>query len=158
MLNKKDFLSGSCLFILGLVMAIQTVRSSSLWSRSGPEEGFFPFLIAIIIVGLSLFITVRSLASIRQQRKEMEEKQEKNVVDVFKISTYLVMMVLYGVLIQGVGFMITSTLFLIFILKYAERQGWKITISVALASVIIGYFVFVFFLKVPLPRGLVKWL
>jgi hypothetical protein len=156
-INKKDFSSGFCLFVLGLFFAIQSMRLS-VWSRSGPSAGFFPLLIAIIIIGFSLLIIAGSLVLTRTQEEEkILEKQGKNVVGIFRMPSYALLMLAYGVLMESLGFLIASALFLFPILKYIEKQGWKITILVGLGSIIISYLLFVFFLKVPLPRGLIKW-
>ncbi len=153
----KDFLSGLFFFFFGFFLAFKSTRLS-IWSRFGPYEGFFPLLIAVIIIWSSLIIVTKSLSLRRTQRKEnILEKQEKEEVSVFKLSSYIILMILYGLLIEGVGFLITSALFLILVLKYVERQNWKMTILVGLTSIVISYLLFVYFLGVLLPRGLIKW-
>lgn len=157
MVHKKDLLSSFCMLVVGLLLAFQSLRLS-IWSQSGPEAGFFPLVVAVIIIGLSLYIIIKSLILIRSKNKEkVLEAQEKKVVSVFKVSFYAILMLFYGIALEKVGFLITSTLFLILILKYVERQGWKITILVGSASIIVSYILFMYFLGVPLPRGLIKW-
>lgn len=154
----KDFISGLLLFVLGLLMAFQSTRYS-LWGRSGPEAGFFPFAIALLMMGLSLPICIKSAVLIRAPKKDkVLAEEEKREVSIFKFSSYIIMILLYGVLIDKVGYLVTSALFLFFVLKYIERQNWRITILVGSASIIISHLLFVYFLKVPLPRGLLRWL
>lgn len=154
--NRKDFSSGFCLFVLGFFIAFRSIRLS-VWSRFGPDEGFFPLVAAIIIIGSSLIIIIKSLSLTRGQKKEkILEKQEKEVVSIFRVSCYIILTMLYGLLLEKVGFLITSGLFLILILKYVERQRWKMTILVGLASIITSYLLFVYFLGVRLPRGFIR--
>jgi putative tricarboxylic transport membrane protein len=157
MFDKKDFSSGLFFFGLGLFMAFRSIQHS-VWSKLGPDEGFFPLCIALIIIGVSLIIITGSFISARLRKKERKsEAQEEKVFNVFKVSSYAVLMLLYAVLFGSVGFLITSALFLVLILKYVERQGWKITILLGLSSVIISYVLFVYFLGVFLPKGLISW-
>ncbi len=155
-INKKDFWSGCCLLAFGLFLAFQAIRLS-VWSKSGPEAGFFPLIVAVIIVGFSLLIIGESLVlGLVQGQEKILKRQENHRVAVFRISSYVILMLAYGVLIESLGFVIASALFLLPIFKYVENQGWKITILVGSASIIISYLLFIYFLKVPLPRGLIK--
>jgi len=154
--RKKDISSSLFFLVLGLFLALQSLRLS-VWGRSGPEAGFFPFVIAVIIIGLSLFISGQSVLSQAQEREEISEKKEDHSKNIFRVSSYGILMLLYGVSIVRVGFLITSILFLFLILKYVERQNWKITILLGSVSMLTSYLLFVYLLKVPLPKGFIKW-
>ena len=153
--NKKDFASGVALLALGLFLAFQSIRLP-LWGSSGPEAGFYPLAIAVIIVSLSLFLVLKSgiLARPRGEEKLVEQGMEK--IRFHKVFAYLVLMLLYGILVEKVGFLITSALLLFLILKLVERQGWKATLLVGVTSIVISYALFVYFLQVPLPRGFLQ--
>jgi large-conductance mechanosensitive channel len=154
--NRKDFLSGFFLLLLGFYVAFRSMQLS-IWSRFGPDEGFFPLFTAVIIIGTSLVIIIKSL-NLTQGRKKEEtlEKREKEIGSVFKVSLYIVVIMLYGLLLEKVGFLITSALFLFIMLKYVEKQSWKMTTFVGVTSIITSYLLFVYFLGVLLPRGFIK--
>ena len=156
MVDKRDFLSSFCLLVLGILMAFQAGRMR-IWSKAGPQEGFFPLLISVIIVGLSLLIFIKSLILARKERREIKDNHMKEEVSAFRVCSYIMLMSLFSLLIKWAGFLIASALFLTFVLKYIEKQSWWITILVGSASVIIGYLLFVYFLGVPLPMGLIEW-
>ena len=154
--HKKDFSSGFFLLALGLFLVFSSIRLS-VWTGLGPQEGFFPLVTGIIIIGCSLIIVIKSLSLTQVTEKEGKfNEQEKNEVNIFKVFSYGLLMLFYAILMESVGFLITSALFLTLILKYVEKQDCKITILVALASIIISYLLFVYFLGVPLPKGIVK--
>jgi putative tricarboxylic transport membrane protein len=154
--NKKDFASGLALLALGLFLAFQSIRLP-LWGGSGPEAGFYPLAVAVIIVSLSLFLVLTSGVFTRAKGEEklIEERGEK--VHLHKVFAYLVLVLLYGILVERVGFLITSALLLFLILKFVERQGWKATLLVGVTSIVISYAIFVYFLQVPLPRGFLQY-
>jgi putative tricarboxylic transport membrane protein len=157
MLNNKDLMSGFLFFILGLFLGFKSMQHP-IWSSFGPDEGFFPFTIAILIIALSLALIIKSFISNRHQKKEeLLEKKEIKSVNIFRVSSYAAMMTLVGFLIESIGFLVSSTLFMIIILKYVEGKSWKITILVGFGTIIVSYLIFVYFLRVPLPKGYIIW-
>ncbi len=156
MMGKRNLASGLFFFAFGLFLGIKSLHLS-VWSRLGPDEGFFPLVVAIIIMGLSLIVMVKAFISLREQRQERRiAEREKAGTSGFKISSYVVLMLLYGALLEKIGFLITSALFLFLIIKFVEKQNWMRTISVGAASIIVSYVLFVYFLGVPLPRGWIR--
>lgn len=153
--NKKDFASGIALLVLGLFLAFQSIRLP-LWGASGPEAGFYPLTIAVIMVSLSLFLVLKSGILTRPQVEGKRVEPGMDKIHLPKVFAYLVLVLLYGILVERVGFLITSAFLLFFILKFVERQGWRATLLVGVTSIVIGYTLFVYFLQVPLPRGFLQ--
>lgn len=154
-LDKKEFSSSLFLLFVGLFLALLSMRLS-IWSIYGPAEGFFPLVIAVLMIGLSLIILINSFFFGHPQPKEKtkEEKGQRRTI-LYRVSVYTVLMFVYGFLMEKVGFLVTSALFIIPIVKLVEQQSWKITILVGLGSIIISYVLFVYFLGVPLPKGFI---
>jgi putative tricarboxylic transport membrane protein len=154
----RDLVSGSFLLLLGLFLAI---RSTDLiiWSRSGPGAGFFPLIIGLIICILSLILLLQYILSKRARGKTkaaprgMPEQEKPALI---KVSSYLLLMVLYGLLMKSLGFFITTFLFLFVILKYTERQGWRRTLLIGSIATVASYLLFETYLGVPLPMGFMK--
>ena len=139
--------------MLGLFLAFKSMRLS-VWSKFGPDEGFFPLSVAIIIIGLSLTILVKSVLHTQGPKKMgITEEQGKKGETIFRVSSYAILMLVYGLLIEWLGFLMTSALFIFPIVKIVERQNWKTTLLLGFISIVISYVLFVYFLGVPLPRG-----
>jgi len=156
--NKKDFASGLCLLAFGLFLVFLSMQLS-VWSRSGPEAGFFPLTIAVIIIGCSLGVIGPSLAL---KRAEGDEKilanQGTSAVSLFRASSYAGLMLACGFLLESLGFLIASAILVLLILKYLEKQSWRMAILLGFTSIIISYVLFKYFLGVPLPAGLlIPW-
>ena len=155
--NRKDFASGLFLLAVGALLTFQALPLS-LWTRAGPEAGFFPLIIAVIIMGFSLIIIGRSLGSVRVRRDEkIIEVQGKGSAGFYKALWYGILMLAYGLLVESLGFLIVSGTLLFLILKYLEKQNWRRTLLVGFSSILVGYFLFKYLLGVPLPAGLLKW-
>lgn len=155
--RKKDLISSISILTVGVIYAGLSLRLP-FWSRTEPGEGFFPLIIAAVMIGMSLFILVQSLSSNLPPRAEKgSEEPESAVFNRSRILSYGIWMTLYAVFFEKVGFLITSILFLLVIMKYTEKQSWKMTITVGTASILGSYFLFVYCLGVPLPKGLMQW-
>jgi putative tricarboxylic transport membrane protein len=130
----------------------------SIWGRGEPREGFLPLVVGIIIIGLSVIIMLQAfLVKAHEEGKVFNKKENKNFIDTFRMPSYVILMALYGVLLESIGFLITSTVFMTLILKVVEKRSWMITVLVGLGTTITSYFLFKYFLNVPLPEGLIKW-
>jgi putative tricarboxylic transport membrane protein len=156
--NKMDFASGSFLLVFGLFLALLSLRLA-IWSRSGPEAGFFPLTIGIIIIGCSFFVLGGSIDSRRRAKnKEIQENRGTPEAAFLAPALYTTLMLVCGLLLETFGFLIASALLLLVILKYLEKQSWRMTILLGLASIIISYLLFKSLLGVPLPSGqLIPW-
>ena len=155
--RQKDLISSIALLAVGIIYAGLSLRLP-FWSGTGPQEGFFPLSIAAIMIGMSLFILVQSLPSNPPLRPERRgEEPENEVFNRSRVLAYGIWMTLYAVLFEKVGFLMTSILFLVLIMKHTEKQSWKMTISIGAASILGSYLLFVYFLGVPLPKGLMQW-
>ena len=150
-MEKKDFVSGVSLAAVGFFMLWQSLRLS-IWGAGGPEAGFYPLAVALVLASLSISLMLKAVfsppAAVRGE--PLEQRRETNLSRVFG---YLALMLLYGVFLTAIGFLITSFLLLFLTQKYIEKQQWTVTILVGSASILISYLLFVHFLQVPLPRG-----
>jgi len=114
-------------------------------SRPGP--GFLPFGLAIILIALSLALILGSW------------KKESDSVPFWPKRGWLRPLVgvgiflLYALTLGPLGFIFTTFLFLILWMWIIERIRWVtiLTISVGVTGVL--YFIFEYFLEVPLPAG-----
>ena len=163
MLKKGEFLTSLGFFAAGLYTAVKAM-GFSIWADSGlmglgPQEGFFPLAAGAVMMALSLINMVHirrmSPAQIDPLGEETEERKGSRPT-YFRVFSYLTFMLLFGFLLVKVGFLLSSFLLLFPILKFVEKQSWKRAISTTIGAIFISYFVLVYFLGVPLPRGLIK--
>lgn len=155
--KTKDLISGFWFLALGLFLSILSATNLSVWVDAGPQAGFFPLLIGIIMAGLGIIVIFQSYSITTHEKDEVLRKEKKNYANIFKLLAYLVLIGLYAILLERIGFLLTSTLFLALVLKIIEKKKWRITVLVTIVAVIISYLLFRFFLGVPLPEGLAPW-
>lgn len=143
----------ACLILaLGVVVAADSWRLGARWAEDGPQGGYFPFYIGLLLVISSAVVIVRALRA-GPGKAFVERGQFKLIL------TLLVPSIVYVALIGLVGIYIASILFIGFFMLYLGRYGIGRTAAVAFGVAIVFFLVFEVWFKVPLPKGPVEaWL
>jgi putative tricarboxylic transport membrane protein len=149
-MKKADQWSGLVLLIIaGLICW----RAASLpYGRlRNPGPGFYPLWLGILlgVMSIGLFVKItRQKERARILRDILEEEIRWG-----KILLVIVALILYGVLMDYVGFLILTFLLMAFLLRTIEPQPWKAVIGWALFGSIGSYLVFEIWMKLRLPKG-----
>jgi len=142
-------------FLVGVAVMVDTYRLGAAWSKGGPEPGYFPFRIGIIICVASAVTLVRVLMRGRGDVEAMFVRWgEARLVLAVLIPTLA-----YILGIQLLGIYVASALFIAGFMRIAGKYG---TIKATLVGIAIGAVLFWLFeiqFLVPLPKGpLESWL
>lgn len=154
MLNQRQRDMSSSLFwlVIGLLFCLGSIKYGDI--RAGfPSAGFFPFMGGAILMLLS---GIQLLGAVFAPRAE-DEKAEAFFPQqdtVRRLSISLIILFLYPISLDVLGFLITTFLFMVLILRCLEPQGWKTVLVTASLTSIVAYVLFEVLLKVQLPRGI----
>jgi putative tricarboxylic transport membrane protein len=113
-----------------------------------PGAGFFPFYSSLLLGLLSLilgFFTFRGKV----------EKAEP-WTDLGNTVTVSLALLGFALLLTWLGFVITTFLFILFLLHAVERRGWLLAAGAALFISAAFYVVFGLWLKAQLPAGILE--
>jgi putative tricarboxylic transport membrane protein len=116
-----------------------------------PGPGFLPFGLALCLIVLSLALIIKSW------------KRNTSPTPFWPQRTWLrpllgvTIFVVYALVIQRLGFVLSTLLFLIVWMRLIERVRWRTLVGISIGTTAGLYFIFVFFLEVPLPTGFLKW-
>lgn len=135
-------------FALGAIAAYDGSRIGSGWGIEGPQAGYFPFYIGLIICFSSATIFVRALWD-RAKAREMFVSRGQ-IVLVLKM---LVPSILYVIGIGLLGIYVSSTLYIGFFMIWLGRYTWVKMVPVALGVSVVFFLLFEVWFKVPLPKG-----
>jgi putative tricarboxylic transport membrane protein len=142
-----------CLFIgLGFVMGGVKMGLGPL---NTPGAGFFPAVIGGIFSALSIALLITTfIGKIRAGEKQRFWKEKNSWV---KISLALLSLIFYMLFLESLGYIITTVIFVFFLLKFVGKKGWRISIVMAVLVSLSSYALFKMALGVSLPRGLMQW-
>jgi putative tricarboxylic transport membrane protein len=149
-MKKADQWSGLALSILaaGMICAALGLPYGNVHN---PGPGFFPLWLGVILGGMSIALlvqTIRGKESERTLRDILEEDVRWG-----KVLLVLAGLVLYGFLMDYLGFFIVTFLLMALLLRFIEPQPWKIVIGWALSGSVGSYLIFEVWMKLRLPKG-----
>jgi putative tricarboxylic transport membrane protein len=149
-MKKADQWSG---FVLIIIAGLICWRSATLpyGSLRNPGPGFYPLWLGILlgVMSISLIVVVTRQKEGTRILRDILTGEIRWV----KIFLVIVALILYGVLMDYVGFLILTFLLLAFLLRAIEPQPWKAVIGWALFGSIGSYLVFEIWMKLRLPKG-----
>jgi putative tricarboxylic transport membrane protein len=153
-MRKNDKWSSILCFFIGLGFIAGGIKMG-LGPLNAPGAGFFPAAIGGIFSILSLALLIAaSLGKNHGEEKKPFWKGEKSWV---KVSLALLALVFYLIFLDYLGYLLTTVLFMFFLLRFVGKKGWTVSICTAVLVSLGSYALFRIALGVPLPRGLITW-
>lgn len=125
--------------------------------------GFTPKILIFIVSLLSILMLVESYYTEKNnfkrkrridERSEEDDDEDKIPVDYKKAFIFGLMIAIYIFTMKPIGYFIVTPLFVIAAYKYLKSTNWKNTIIISVGFTIFVYLVFVLFLKLPVPMGI----
>jgi uncharacterized membrane protein len=111
-----------------------------------------PLILCVVIVLLSLMVMAQALYG----KKKGNSKVENKNIDVKTVVLFTVVIALYVFTIKPIGYFIVTPIFLIFMLRYLKTGSWLKTMLIAGGFTLFVYLLFVLFLKLPVPLGILE--
>ena len=141
--QRTDRISGLIVFFLGIAILWQG-RHLSIGTPRAPGSGFFPMLLAVLLMILSLFLVIP---------KNAEERSSFSARHLGRVSMVFVALLVYFAFLEYLGFVIMSFLLMAFCFIRVARQKWYFALFWAFVSIGLAYLLFDVLLKSSLPRG-----
>jgi putative tricarboxylic transport membrane protein len=136
------------LFALGLVVIFDSRRVGYGWAADGPEAGYFPFYIGLILCIASAWSLLRAAFSKRAELGVfVSRKKLRLVLSVFFPS------LIYVIAIYFIGIYVASALFIGAFMYWHGRFPWIKIIPVSLIVPVCMFVLFELWFLVPLPKG-----
>lgn len=109
----------------------------------------YPMVLLIVSYVMTIYLLVSSVVKMKTQGKE-----ETQVIDQVKIIVpYCLMIAVYLFLMNKIGYIASTVIFMIVSLIYLKLKNKVVMIVMSVVMTIVLYFVFTNFLTVILPRG-----
>ena len=149
-MKKADQWSGVVLLILAAFICWQAI-TLPYGNIHNPGPGFFPLWLGIVLGIMSFGLIVKVTRQKEGARMVWDILAEK--IRWGRILLVIIALVLYGFLLDYIGFLILTLLLMAFLLRAIEPQPWKVVIGWALFGSIGSYLVFEIWMKLRLPKG-----
>ncbi|WP_289155969.1 tripartite tricarboxylate transporter TctB family protein [uncultured Salipiger sp.] len=143
-----ELIFGALMVIGSLVLLWNAYGISGFEALSAP--GTVPMATTAVMVVTAAIILLRDLRLPRVAGESVAKDILPGVVLIIAL-----MLVAYGFLLQPLGFLPTSALFLIAALKLLARRGWLWTVSISIGSLLLVWIIFRIVFSVLMPAGIV---
>jgi putative tricarboxylic transport membrane protein len=136
------------IFVFGLAVVYDSWRVGSSWADDGPQAGYFPFYIGLLILVSSGVAFVRALAS-----PALATKSFVSIAQLKMVLMLLTPSMVYVGLIDWVGIYVASALLITLFMMWLGSYSIAKAAPVALGIVVTLFLIFEKWFKVPLPKG-----
>jgi hypothetical protein len=157
-MRAADLITAVVLAGLGGVVLYDATRLGFGWGLEGPQSGFFPFWLAVLLIAISVVVFIQAL--LRSGARPFATRQQ--VVPVLKVLGPLA-----GFIVvtdppgpwSGLGLYVAAALYLAFYMRWVGRHHWLTVIGLSVVVPVVAFVIFEQWFLVPMPKGpLEDWL
>ena len=146
--RTMEFAVAIALFILGAIVVYDSYRLGSKWGSDGPQSGYFPFYIGLLICLSSVVNFVQAwLARAAAGEAFVYRGPFKLVL------TVLVPAVVYVLGVKYLGLYVASAIYIAIFMAWLGKYSWLKSVVVGLALNASFFLMFEVWFKVPLFKG-----
>ncbi|MGA7490551.1 MAG: tripartite tricarboxylate transporter TctB family protein [Xanthobacteraceae bacterium] len=147
--SQRSVEIGVALFtgLFALVVIAGSVQAGIGWGAEGPQAGFVPFYVGLLILASSVFNFAAAVAERSDGRLFAEWGQLRQVMSM------LVPTAIYVALVPWIGIYVASAFLIAVFMRWLGRYGWGMVAAIALGVPIVTFVVFEKWFLVPLPKG-----
>jgi putative tricarboxylic transport membrane protein len=145
---RSDLVAAGSLLVLGLLYGALAV-GEGLGSVGDTGAGFFPFVVALVLVAASGTVLVRS----RRGAVPAAEEEDDGDVRWWRVAGVLGAALLVPAVGETVGMVVTLSVALVLIARVMGVSRWWRAVVLGVAFGAATWLVFVYWLYVPLPAG-----
>ena len=136
------------IFLLGALVAYDSYRLGASWGAEGPQAGYFPFYIAMLICLASAVVGVQALLRIQRDTQVFVEREQlKQVMVILLPST------VYVLGVQYLGIYVSSAVFICLFMRIVGHYAWLRSVMVGAAVSVTAFVLFEVWFTIPLPKG-----
>jgi putative tricarboxylic transport membrane protein len=136
--------------LLGAIVIKDSFRTGFRWGTDGPEPGYFPFYIGLILVSGAIWVAIQTMLKWNKDGGT----ETFSTVDEFKlVLKMLVPTIVYVVVLIFMGLYVSSILFIAFFMVWQGKYSYFKSFAVGFGVCAILFGLFELWFLVPLPKG-----
>jgi hypothetical protein len=143
-----DLVVAGLIFAVGALVLFDSVRLGAAWAADGPQPGYFPFYIGLLICISSAIVFAHALVKLGSDRTIFVRRHEFR-----RVLVILVPSTAYVLGVQLIGIYVSSALFIGLFMRFVGRYGWLHSALVGVSVSAVAFVLFELWFKIPLPKG-----
>lgn len=147
-----EILTAAGFLAFGAIVIWDSRRLGSQWGSDGPQAGYFPFYIGVIICIASVANLVAAVNARALSGEAFVRWDQLKL-----ILTVVVPSLVYVAFIANpwlsLGIYVSSAIFIAFFMRYLAHYSWGKIAGVSIGTMLVFFVMFEIWFKVPLPKG-----
>jgi len=148
--KRDEAIGGMILLLFGMVTIVLALRMPIGTFRIA-GTGMFPLILGILLMFLSCIFLLKLLYQHKKTTTKRDSAAEHG--SPVQLILFFGTMVLATAFFNQLGYPLTSFLLLVVLLRTLGMKQWFLNILLSFISAVASYFLFVQWLKIPLPKG-----
>ena len=146
--KRVDIVVALIFLAFGAIVAFDSWRLGAKWGEDGPQTGFFPFYVALIICISSIVNLFKGFA-IRPER----DKVFVRVGQLKLVLAVLIPTIVYVGFIKWLGIYLASAFFVAFFMRWLGKYQWWKVVALSVGNSVFFFLIFEIWFMIPLPKG-----
>jgi putative tricarboxylic transport membrane protein len=147
--RSADRVTAALLLAFAVAFSVGALKQYQWWGSGGPGPAFMPFWLGVVMALLALTMLLRSMKP--QDPGGAWFPRGEGLRDMLVV---LAATIAFVALLNVTGMIIGTALYIAFLVRYLGRHRWWVALVIALAAAGFNWLVFVHWLHVPMPEGL----
>ena len=143
-----DLVVALLIFALGALVAWESHRLGARWADDGPQSGYFPFYVGMLICVSGAVVFAQSLLRLKSDpHRFVEPDQLRRVIVIFGPA------VAYVLGVQYAGIYVSSAVFIGLFMRFVGRYTGLRSAAVGVTVSALAFSLFEVWFQIPLPKG-----
>ncbi|MEP9375518.1 tripartite tricarboxylate transporter TctB family protein [Aquabacter sp. CN5-332] len=147
-IRTMDVVVALLFMALAVLVMVDSWRVGARWASDGPQAGYFPFYVGLIMFIASAGTLVTNIVTKTPNLANFVDREQFG--SVLKV---LVPTIVYVVAINFIGIYVASIIFIAFFMWWLGKYKLQIILPVAVGVPLVLFVMFEIWFLVPLPKG-----
>ena len=148
-MRSADRITAALLLAFAVAFSAGALKQYQWWGPGGPGPAFLPFWLGLVMALLAAMMLARSL-----REKEAGAAWFPRGEGLRDMLVVLGVTVVFIATLRVTGMVLGTAIYLLVLVRYLGRHAWWLTVLVAAAAAGFNWLVFVRWLRVPMPEGM----
>jgi putative tricarboxylic transport membrane protein len=148
--RSADRITAVLLLSFAVAFGAGALKQYQWWGPGGPGPAFLPFWLGVAMAILAVMMLARSI-----REKDPGARWFPRGEGLRDMLVVLGVTILFVALLKVLGMVIGTALYLATLVRYLGRHPWWMVLSIATAAAFFNWLIFVRWLRVPFPEGMV---
>lgn len=147
-LKTAELVVAAGFFALGAIVITDSVRLGARWVADGPQPGYFPFYVGLLICVSSALTALIAL--------RMPGERNRSFVGLGQLKLVLSVLIpsaVFAGVVGWLGIYLSGAVFVALFMRWLGKYPWWKVALVSIGNSVVFYLIFEVWFLVPLPKG-----